>query len=98
MRKTAMILLATALVALAATPLAAAPTDKALTATGTIVRVQATARTVVVKVADGGAETTFVWNDDTKITGVLSPGQKVTIRYTSANGANVASQITVPRA
>ena len=53
MPKTASILLAAALVALVAMPLPAAPTDKALTATGTIVRVQASARTVVVKLADG---------------------------------------------
>ena len=41
----------------------------------------------------------FVWNDETKISGVLSPGAKVTIRYvTATTGGNLALQITVPRA
>jgi hypothetical protein len=97
MRKTAALVVFAA--ALATAPsLQAEATDKALTAVGTVRRVQATARTLVVALSDGG-EATFVWNDDTKITGVLAPGAKVTIRYTTgANGANLALQITVPRA
>lgn len=74
-----------------------AEADKALTATGTIAKLQATARTVVVALAEGG-EATFVWNADTKISGVLTPGARVTVRYvTGDNGGNLALQITVAR-
>jgi hypothetical protein len=97
MRKTASIVLVAALAVLSAVRLRAEATDKALTATGTIRTVQATARTLVVALADGG-EAKFVWNDETRITGVLSPGAKVTIRYVSPpSGENLALQITVPR-
>lgn len=83
--------------ALAAPPALQAEADKALTATGTIARLQATARTVVVALAEGG-EATFVWNADTKISGVLTPGARVTVRYvTGDNGGNLALQITVAR-
>ena len=96
MRKNAVIAVLAVVAVLAAATLPAA-TDKALTAAGTIRRVQASARTLVVALADGG-ESTFVWNDETKITGVLAPGAKVTVRYvTGANGANLALQITIPR-
>jgi hypothetical protein len=97
-RKTA----AATLLALAAAGVAApgaldVSADKALSATGTVSSVQASARTVVVSLADGG-EATFVWNTDTKITGVLTPGAKVTVRYvTGPNGRNLALQITVAR-
>ena len=74
----------------------AATADKALTATGTIRTVQASARALVVALADGG-EARFVWNDETKITGVLAPGARVTIRYVPGDGGHVALQITVPR-
>jgi hypothetical protein len=68
-----------------------------LTATGTISRLQASARTVVVALTDGG-EVAFVWNADTKISGVLTPGARVTVRYvTGDNGGNLALQITVAR-
>ncbi len=98
MRKAASIVVVAALAVLAAVPLQAEATDKALSAAGTVRSVQASARTVVVALADGG-EATFVWNDDTKITGVLAPGAKVTIRYvTAGSGGNLALQITVPRA
>ncbi len=85
----------------AAIVLAAAPVraeaDRALTASGTVSRLQASARTVVVALADGG-EATFVWNADTKISGVLTPGARVTVRYvTGDNGGNLALQITVAR-
>jgi hypothetical protein len=97
LRKTA----AAALLALAAGVAAPgaldASADKALSATGTVSRVQASARTVVVALTDGG-EATFVWNTDTKISGVLTPGAKVTVRYvTGPNGGNLALQITVAR-
>jgi hypothetical protein len=97
MRKTASIVLVAALAVLSTVRLRAEATDKALMATGTIRTVQATARTVVVALADGG-EAKFVWNDETKITGVLAPGARVTIRYVNAaSGGNLALQITVPR-
>jgi len=84
-------------VALAGSVALRAEADKALSATGTISRLQATARTVVVALSEGG-EATFVWNADTKISGVLTPGARVTVRYvTGANGGNLALQITVAR-
>jgi hypothetical protein len=98
MRKVASIVLVAALAVLAADPLRSEAADKALTAVGTVRSVQASARTVVVVLAEGGAPATFVWNDDTKITGVLAPGAKVTIRYVPGGTAgNLALQITVPR-
>ena len=96
MRSSVSIVLAAALTVLSVGPMSAATADKALTATGTIRTVQASARTLVVALADGG-EARFVWNDETKITGVLCPGAKVTIRYVPGDGGHVALQITVPR-
>ena len=104
MRSIVSILLAASLAVLSTGPLlaagaatvSAATADKALTATGTIRTVQASGRSLVVALADGG-EARFVWNDDTKITGVLAPGAKVTIRYVPGDGGHVALQITVPR-
>jgi ABC-type amino acid transport substrate-binding protein len=95
MRSTVSIVLAASLAVLSAGTLSAAA-DKALTATGTIRTVQASSRTLVVALADGG-EARFTWNDETKITGVLAPGAKVTIRYVPGDGGHVALQITVPR-
>jgi len=83
--------------ALAGSTALLAEADKALTVTGTISRLQATARTVVVALSEGG-EATFVWDADTKISGVLTPGARVTVRYVAgANGGNLALQITVAR-
>ena len=100
MRSIVSIVLAASFAVLSAGPFSktasAATADKALTATGTIRSVQASARTFVVALADGG-EARFVWNDETKITGVLAPGAKVTIRYVPGDGGNVALQVTVPR-
>jgi hypothetical protein len=71
--------------------------DRTLTVTGTIVKIDARARTVVVAVAEG-AETAFIWTAETKIAGTLAPGARVTLRYTSGDGGkNVALQITVSR-
>ena len=78
---------------------AAAPAapDRALTAAGTIAKLQSSERTLTVTLPDGG-EARFLWNADTKINGVLSPGAKVTIRYAiSADGKNVAQQISVSK-
>lgn len=80
-----------------ATLLGAAPTDRSLSTTGTIAKIQASERAVTVKLTDG-TEARFVWTADTKISGVLSPGAKVTIRYgTAADGRNIAQQISVSR-
>ena len=71
--------------------------EKTLTATGKVSKLEAAERTVVVAVTDG-PETRFVWTADTKINGTLSPGAKVTIRYTTLpDGQNLAHQISVAR-
>ena len=76
---------------------AAGGADRTLTVTGTIVKIDALARTVVVAVAEG-AETAFIWTAETKIAGTLAPGARVTLRYTPGDGGkNVALQITVSR-
>jgi len=70
--------------------------DKTQTASGTIARLDAAKQTLVVRVA--GQETTFLWNSDTKINGVLAPEARVTIRYApQADGQNLAFQISVGR-
>lgn len=81
-------------IALAGTASAA---EKTLTASGTVSRLDAAQRTVVVAVTDG-AETTFAWTADTKINGTLAPGARVTVRYTTLpDGQNLAHQISVAR-
>ncbi len=75
----------------------ASAAEKTLTASGSVARLDAAERTVYVAVADGG-ETRFGWTADTKINGTLSPGAKVTIRYTMLpDGQNLAHQITVSK-
>ncbi|HEX9285847.1 MAG TPA: DUF5666 domain-containing protein [Thermoanaerobaculia bacterium] len=75
----------------------AAGAEKTQTATGTVSKLDAAERTVVVAVADG-PETKFVWSADTKINGTLAPGAKVTVRYTTLpDGQNLAHQISVAR-
>jgi P pilus assembly chaperone PapD len=75
----------------------AAPDGAAVTITGTVGSVKASERTVTVKLTDGG-ESTFVWSSDTRITGVLTPGARVTVRYVPADGGpHKALQITVAR-
>jgi hypothetical protein len=94
MRKT---LAFSVLLALSLATAFAVPAEPARTVTGTVARVQASARTVAVTLTDG-TEAVFVWNDETKISGTLTPGAKVTIRYTPGTGAtNLAQQITVAR-
>jgi hypothetical protein len=74
-----------------------APSDKARTAAGTIARVQASQRIIAVTLAEGGLAE-FLWTADTKISGILAPGARVTIRYTVApDGRNLAQQISVSR-
>jgi len=75
----------------------ALPGEAAATATGTVARVQSSERSLTVKLSEGG-EARFVWDADTRITGVLTPGARVTVRYVTADGgANRALQITVSR-
>jgi hypothetical protein len=77
---------------------AAAPSpDKMLTLAGTVSKLQAADRTLVVNQADGSA-IQLVWTSDTKINGTLSQGAKVTVRYTTLpDGQNLAHQISVGR-
>jgi len=76
---------------------AAAPDGPAATVTGTVGSVKASERTVTVKLTEGG-ESTFVWSNDTRISGVLTPGALVTVRYVPADaGPHKALQITVAR-
>lgn len=90
--------LAVALICLAGLAAAASATpDRALNAAGTITKLQSSERTLTVSLADG-SEARFLWNADTKINGVLSPGAKVTIRYgVGADGKNLAQQISVSK-
>ncbi|HWZ87047.1 MAG TPA: hypothetical protein VN032_12645 [Thermoanaerobaculia bacterium] len=81
----------------AAAALLGAVADRSLTASGTVARVQASERSITITLADG-SEARFVWNADTKISGVLSPGAKVTLRYeVGTDGRNLAQQISVAR-
>jgi len=76
---------------------AASPTsaDKMQTLTGTVSKLQASDRTLVVTQAEGSA-IQFVWTSDTKINGTLSQGARVTVRYTTlTDGQNLAHQISV---
>jgi hypothetical protein len=93
-----MLALASGLWLAAAPPLPASPAEGgAVTVTGTVARVQSSERALTVKLAEGG-EARFVWDADTRITGVLTPGARVTVRYTAAEkGPNRALQITVSR-
>ena len=71
--------------------------DRTLSASGTIMQIDAKTRTVVVAVTDGPKKT-FGWNADTKISGTLSPGARVTIRYIAGDdGRDLALQISVSR-
>jgi uncharacterized protein (DUF2141 family) len=93
------ILLGTAAAALVLMLVAAnmAAAEKTSTATGTVSKLDAAQHSVVVAVTDG-PETRFVWTADTKINGTLSPGAKVTVRYTTLpDGQNLAHQISVAR-
>ncbi len=76
---------------------AAASPEKMQTLTGTVSKVQAADRTLVVNQADGSA-IQLVWTSDTKINGTLSQGAKVSVRYTTLpDGQNLAHQISVGR-
>jgi hypothetical protein len=95
--KTTSLAIATVGLVLALSAGDAAAAEKTLTASGTVSKLDAAQRTVVVAVTDG-AETTFAWTADTKINGTLAPGARVTIRYTILpDGQNLAHQISVSR-
>jgi hypothetical protein len=95
--KTTSLAIATVGLVLALTAGDAAAAEKTLTASGTVSKLDAAQRTVVVAVTDG-PETTFAWTADTKINGTLAPGARVTIRYTTLpDGQNLAHQISVSR-
>ena len=71
--------------------------EKMQTLTGTVSKLQAADRTLVVNQAEGSA-IQLVWTSDTKINGTLSQGAKVTVRYTTLpDGQNLAHQISVGR-
>lgn len=75
--------------------LASAADTKTLAATGNVSKVQAADRTVFVALTDG-PEMRFSWTADTKISGTLAVGARVSIRYTTLpDGQNLAHQISV---
>ena len=77
-----------------AAAVAGVPADRSLTVSGTVSRVQSAERSFTVTLSDG-SEARFVWSSDTRFSGVLTPGARVTIRYdVSADGRNVAQQIS----
>ena len=87
------------LVALAGTAgrLDARSPDRVRTVSGTVAKIEATERAVTLTLPDGSPERYF-WTNDTKFSGVLSPGARVTIRYAvSSDGRNLAQQISVSR-
>ncbi len=70
--------------------------DPTQTVAGTISRLDSARQTLVVKV--GEQEMTFIWNEETRINGVLAPGARVTVRYAAQSGGqNLAYQISVGR-
>lgn len=74
-----------------------APIDKTPSVTGTVSRVVASERLVEVTLPDGTVQR-FQWNAETKISGTLTPGVAVTVRYSpGTDGQRVALQITVSR-
>ena len=82
---------------LAAVSALATPADRSLTASGTIDRIQSSDRAFTVNLSDG-SQARFVWSSDTRFSGVLMPGARVTIRYdVTGDGRNVAQQISVAR-
>jgi hypothetical protein len=82
---------------LAAASALAVPADRSLTVSGTIDRIQSSDRAFTVKLSDG-SQARFVWSSDTRFSGVLMPGARVTIRYdVTGDRRNVAQQISVAR-
>ena len=82
-----------------ATASAQPPGDRTPTVTGTVSRVVSSERLLEVTLSDGSLQR-FNWNAETKISGTLTPGAAVTVRYAqspAAEGKNLALQITVSR-
>ncbi|HEY1251787.1 MAG TPA: hypothetical protein VGH97_11405 [Thermoanaerobaculia bacterium] len=74
-----------------------APVDRTPSVTGTVAKVTASRRLVEVTLSDGTVQK-FQWNNETKISGTLTPGAAVTVRYSpGTDGNNLALQITVSR-
>jgi Flp pilus assembly protein TadG len=74
-----------------------AAAERTQTASGSVKRVDAEQRTVMVALSDD-EETPFLWDKDTKINGTLTPGARVTVRYSvQPDGRNLAHQISVAR-
>ena len=68
---------------------AAGGADRTMSASGAIVRIDAKARAIAVATEDG-PEKTFVWTPDTRITGTMTVGSRVSVRYTAGeDGKNV---------
>jgi hypothetical protein len=83
-------------VLLCASPAATRAAEKAQTATGTISSLDAAHQTLLVRV--GTEDVKFLWNDQTRINGVLAQGARVTVRYAQqSDGQNLAYQISVGR-
>jgi hypothetical protein len=90
-------LLSWALAAVLLVPRAAVGADRTLSVSGTVTRIDAKAHSIAV-VTEEGPERTFVWTPETRITGTMTVGSRVSIRYLAAeDGRNVAVQITVNR-
>ncbi len=84
-------------VAVAAERLDARVPDRAQTVSGTVAKIEAAERAVTLTLPDGSQER-FFWTNDTKFSGVLAPGARVTVRYAvSSDGRNLAQQISVSR-
>ena len=93
----ARIVLSCVLAAPLASSALASPIDKTPSVTGTVARVTASQRLVEVTLPDGTVQR-FQWNAETKISGTLTPGAAVTVRYSpGTDGSNLALQITVSR-
>ena len=89
-------LVAASMLAVASATAFAAPAEKVQTVTGTVARLDAAKQTIVVKTDSD--EKAFVWNEETRINGVLAPGAKVTLRFApQPDGRNLAYQISVGR-
>ena len=96
-RKATLLAFAAATLTLALVAGDAVSAEKTLTAAGTVSKLDAAERTVVVAVTDGG-EARFIWTAETKINGTLAIGAKITVRYSLLpDGQNLAHQISVAR-
>jgi hypothetical protein len=83
-------------------PMAQERSARAETAKGELVKVDADAKNITIKGADG-VETVFAYNDTTEVAGgrdgvaglATKAGSKVTVHFTSAAGAKTATKIEV---